>query len=364
MHIDRIVTKSRTQDLRLLCQALLGARIPRAERARLDTLARAARVEEEVLRAQKARRGWRALLESAALGAARLDELRRVARAMGEAGVEMVPLKGMAYALMFESGGPIRPMADSDLLVRERDFARAGEVMRGLGYREIFPDPLSRHPGQHERVFAGAGAGAEMLVEIHRAFMRGPRDRVGYAALWERTLPLEREGIACRRLDPDDAFLYHCFHFGIHEFALGGLRAVWEMRRLILEDGPRLETCAQRAREWGSARAVFSALRLLAACFPGPAKRRIDGRTGGGREHLDGERVDPAAWARAFEPGWPIRPLLERFVIAPSIPLLLSPGPLPRLVQLARKALLVDSALDAARYLGWYLAARCEAQKE
>jgi hypothetical protein len=55
---------------------------------------------------------------------------------------------------------------------------------------------------------------------------------------------------------------------------------------------------------------------------------------------------------------------LERIVIGPALDGLLSPGPLPRPVQLFRKALLVDSALDAARYLGWYLAARREAQRE
>ncbi len=313
-------------------------------------LARQARVEEELARTQKTRRGRRALLESAALGAVRLARFSGVAQALRAAGVEFVVLKGMAYALMFERGGPLRPMADCDLLVREADFARAGEVMQEIGFRESFPDPLSGRPGHHERAFTGEG----MLVEIHRAFMRGPRARIDYRALWARTLPLERENVACRRLDADDTFLYHCFHFAIHEFALGGLRAVWELRRLILEDGPRLDACARRAREWGIRRAVFSALRLYQACFPDPAERDI-GDTGSGRGALTSERIDPAAWAEAFAPPPPARALLERLVIAPSLSRLLVPGPLPRPAQLLRKTLLVDSLGAAGAYLGWYL---------
>ncbi|NMB76610.1 MAG: nucleotidyltransferase family protein [Myxococcales bacterium] len=340
----------RSSDLHLVCGALLGEKIPRAEQERLWALARQARVEEELARVRKSALGRRALVESAAVGALRLAEFSRIAGALRAADVEFAPLKGMAYALMFERGGPLRPMADSDILVREGDFARAGEVMQGLGFREGFPDPLSGRPGQNERVFTGDG----MLVEIHRAFVRGPRVRIDYPALWARTLPLEREGIACRRLDADDTFLYHCFHFAIHEFALGGLRAVWELRRLILEDGPRLDACARRAREWGTSRALFCALRIYQECFPDPVERTITD-TGSGRGALTGERVDPAAWAEAFAPPPPARALLERLVIAPSLSRLLSPGPLERPAQLLRKALLVDSLGAAAAYLGWYL---------
>jgi hypothetical protein len=52
------------------------------------------------------------------------------------------------------------------------------------------------------------------------------------------------------------------------------------------------------------------------------------------------------------------RLILERFVTAPSLGLLLRPGLVPRPVQLLRKALLVDSAVRALGYLGWYAKAR------
>lgn len=300
-------------------------------------------------RAKKSRR-------DAALGALRLKEFAELAAALREKGIDAIPQKGMAYGLMFERGGPVRHMADIDLLVRERDFARSGEVMKGLGYREEFPKPIARAPGHHERCFVRSGR----LVEIHRAFLRGRRITVDYDALWRRALPLEKEGIFCLRLDADDTFLYHCFHFGMHEFAIGGLQAVWEARRLLLEDGPELEPCARRAREWGVSRAVWCSLRLLEICFPKPARRKIDGSTGSGREKFDGETFSPSAWRSAFEPAWPMNELLENLVVRPSLDLLVNPAPLPRPVQLLRKALLVDSLRNAASYLAWYLRANVQ----
>jgi hypothetical protein len=287
----------------------------------------------------------------AALGALRLKEFAELARVLGENSIEVIPLKGMAYGLMFERGGPVRPMADIDLLVREKDFERSGEILKSLGYRQEFPATIARAPGNHERCFVRQGR----LVEMHRAFLPGKRITVDYDALWRRALPLEKEGISCLRLDADDTFLYHCFHFGMHEFALGGLKAVWETRRLILEDGPELETCVRRAREWGVARAVWCALRFLEICFPKPARRKIDGSTGSGREKLDGEIFHPSAWRGAFEPAWPVNLLLEKLVVQPSLDLLLSPRLLPRPVQLVRKALIVDNLWNAASYLAWYL---------
>jgi len=271
---------------------------------------------------------------------------------MSEKGIEVIPQKGMAYGLMLERGGPVRQMADIDVLVRNSDYSRAGEVMLSLGYEEIFTDDLARSPGHHERQFVRG----DSLVEIHRAFLRGRRITVDYDALWSRALPLEKDGVRCLRLDADDTFLYHCFHFAMHEFAIGGMRAVWEMRRLVLEDGPELDACLARARHWGTVRATWCSLRLLEVCFPEPAPRTIDGSTGSGREHLDGQEFAPARWRQQFGGmiPLPVRLALERLVVQPSLEKLLHPGFLPRPVQLLRKALLVDSLANALAYLAWY----------
>ena len=297
-------------------------------------------------------RARQVFLAQAAMGMGRLGFFREVVAALAESYIDVMPIKGMAYALMFERGGPVRHMADIDILVRQNDFERAAGVLAALGYEEVFSGVRVGTRLHNERQFVKN----DQLVELHRAFLPPGRVDIDYDGIWERSLPLEQDGVRCRRLDREDTFLYHCFHFAMHEFAIGGLRAVWEMRRLVLEDGPELAACLARARRWGTVRATWCSLRLLEVCFPGPAPRTIDGSTGSGRERLDGQVFEPGGWRREFGKmiPLPVRLALERLVVQPSLEKLLHPGFLPRPVQLLRKALLVDSLANALAYLAWY----------
>ncbi len=333
-------------DFRLLVDLLFGGEVPDEIPPSVFRLASEAMVLEVVAARPEVRKksavARNAYLAQAAIGSLRLAELTEIAVAMGNHGIEIVPQKGMAYGLMFESGGPVRAMADIDLLVKERDYAKTGAIMERLGYQEMFAKPIAHAGGHHERQFVRDGR----LVEIHRAFLRGRRISVDYDALWERTRPVEKDGIRCRMMCPEDTLLYHCFHWGMHEFALGGLRSAWEMRRLIVEDGAHLETCARRAREWGVLRIFWCAARIMEEVEPRPA-------AGYGR---------PLADMLAPAPG--VRFALERFVVGPSVELLVRPGLLPRPVQLFRKALLVDRLLVALSYLWWYGKALLEVRRD
>ena len=173
-------------------------------------------------------------------------------------------LKGMAYGLMFERGGPVRAMGDMDLLLRGEDFAQAIGVMQALGFERFYPTPVSHHAEHHEAAFRDG----EHMVEIHRAFLPDARLGVDYAGLWQRVRPAGEQCAGCWLLGAEDTLCYHCFHMGMHEFTQG-LRPVWELRRLLLEDGPDLAAAAERARGWGTAGMTWCALRLCQVCFPG-----------------------------------------------------------------------------------------------
>lgn len=80
--------------------------------------------------------------------------------------------------------------------------------------------------------------------------------------------PVGEQCAGCWLLGAEDTLCYHCFHMGMHEFTQG-LRPVWELRRLLLEDGPDLAAAAERARGWGTAGMTWCALRLCQVCFPG-----------------------------------------------------------------------------------------------
>ncbi|HOX43457.1 MAG TPA: nucleotidyltransferase family protein [Myxococcota bacterium] len=270
-----------------------------------------------------------AYMTQAALGALRLQELRRLAGALSGAGVPVMPLKGMAYALLFEPGGPSRAMADTDLLVPEPAYRTACDVLLGHGYAEV-ETALSRAPGYHERAFRGPHG---LLVEIHRRFLPGGRLAIDYPGLWARSRPAGAECGDCRLLSPEDGFLHHALHMGVHEYVMG-LRPVWELWRLLRQDPPDLEVAAGRARAWGSRGMTWCALRLLEECFPGT--------------------VSPPDLAR-FRPVAPRALALERLVVRPSIDLLSNPGPLTRGTQLLRKGLLLERPIGGIAYLAWWI---------
>ena len=280
-------------------------------------------------------RARQVFLAQAAMGMGRLGFFREVVAALAESYIEVMPIKGMAYALMFERGGPVRHMADIDILVRQNDFERAAGVLAALGYEEVFSGVRVGTRLHNERQFVKN----DQLVELHRAFLPPGRVDIDYDGIWERSLPLEQDGVRCRRLDREDTFLYHCFHFAMHEFAVAGLRHVIELDRLVHQDGPDIELAAVRARQWGIRRMVWCALRLYRECLP---------------ERIPAEQVD------RFRPAVPVAAVLERLVIEPSLSVLLEPGPLPRPVQLLRKFLMVDRIDLGAKYFLWYLAAELE----
>ncbi|MBN2493249.1 MAG: nucleotidyltransferase family protein [Deltaproteobacteria bacterium] len=296
-----------------------------------------------------------AYLMNAAVGALRLSELGRIAAALDAAGIRAAPLKGMSYALLFERGGPLRPMADTDILVPERDYARAAAVLESLGYRPFELNPMFRARDFHECALHNG----KLLVEIHRYFLPPLRLDVDYDALWARCERCEIEpsgairalspgaphrlasgngrGAMCYLLCPDDMLVYHCLHMGAHEFVLGGLRALVDLVRLLGREGLSMETASARARAWGCAKMCWCALGLAETCFPGSVAVRDRAR---------------------FSPGPVAARALERFVIGPAVEALTEPGLLPRAEQLFRKALLVDRVDFGLRYLAWYLRER------
>ena len=280
-------------------------------------------------------RARQAFLSQASLGMMRLESLREISKAMRARGIDIIPLKGMAYALMFEQGGPVRNMADIDILLRPERFKEAAEVLVDLGYREFYASTRVGTKWHNERQFMRGN----QMVELHRAYLPPGRISVDYRAIWKRAMSISQDGIQCLRLDREDTFLYHCFHMAVHEFSMGGLRQVVELDRLLKEDRPDLERAARRACAWGVRRMLFCSLRLYQICYP---------------KNLPEETLD------LFRPNPVIVAILEEVVIAPSAQVLLEPGLLFRPVQLVRKALMVERPIEAIRYFLWYLAAEAQ----
>jgi len=183
----------------------------------------------------------------------RLDE---VLEAMANAGVDAVPIKGVAYARDLYADPGERPMADIDLLVRPRERTSANDVMRTLGYVSA-AESRFHHATMFQR-------GANEVFDIHASIVSPWRSRIDLDAVWRRTRRVGEQ----LRLDPVDETLFH-FVGMARNAMLDTLIHYVDAARLLrrLDDSGR-RALGARAREYHVLRAVAAGLHLTNEIIP------------------------------------------------------------------------------------------------
>jgi hypothetical protein len=153
-------------------------------------------------------------------GAVRARVLANVARAMAQAEVPFLVLKGAALAHLVYSDPRLRPMRDVDLLVRAADGGRALHALMRCGFRPGGALVPSRH--HHLQAMATTLEGATVTIELHHELLMrtpfvGPRR---YDDVIEWCQPFEWGGMSCQTLGRED-MLWHVY---AHAFVINTLR--------------------------------------------------------------------------------------------------------------------------------------------
>jgi Uncharacterised nucleotidyltransferase len=143
-----------------------------------------------------------------------------VARAMAQAGVPFLVLKGAALAYLVYGDPRLRPMRDVDLLIRKPDSGRAHDVLVRCGFRPGGTAVPRRH--HHMQGMARTLEGATVTIELHHELMvRTPFvERRDYDDLMRRSQPFEWGGMTYRTLACED-MLWHVY---AHAFVINTLR--------------------------------------------------------------------------------------------------------------------------------------------
>ena len=148
-----------------------------------------------------------------------------VARAMAQARVPFLVLKGAALAHLVYDDSRLRPMRDVDLLIRKHDAGRAHDVLIGCGFRSSGGALPPRH--HHLPGMAKTQDGATVTIELHHELMErtpflGPR---GYDDLLCRCQPFEWGGMSYQTLGCED-MLWHVYAhaFVLHPMHPGAIR--------------------------------------------------------------------------------------------------------------------------------------------
>jgi hypothetical protein len=266
-----------------------------------------------------------------ARGAALAARWGEATRALREAGIETVTLKGIALAHTVYPEPGLRPMADVDLLVRPADRLRAIEVLARLGYRT--PGPEAERLGE-SRCFAELVRDG-VLLDLHWDIARYLRFdgvvRVDHEGLWSRARPLVLAEGRSLALCPEDTLLHLALHLTLgSDFA----RVLWyaDIDALIRRHAAELDwsRIADEARRWRIGLLLDWTLGVVSASFGTPLPAGLADRIAPGR-------LRRAAVVACIDSSWP-----------PSLGASLSEARI-----YPAQTLLMDRGVDVLRVLGW-----------
>lgn len=104
-----------------------------------------------------------------------LDLAKRAGRWLSGAGIPFVALKGISTIARFcREDAAIRPMADADLLISRRDFARAVSLLEKRGLKRKKPPHPVTNRWASEVSLLSPGAGIRSMLDLHQSFHNWP----------------------------------------------------------------------------------------------------------------------------------------------------------------------------------------------
>ncbi|HEX7296503.1 MAG TPA: nucleotidyltransferase family protein [Pyrinomonadaceae bacterium] len=210
-----------------------------------------------------------------------ISELTAITRAFADEGIESVPFKGPALAVMAYGDLSLRRFVDLDVIVKKEDVFRARNVLSKAGYTASLP--LDEHQQsvllrtQHCVQFRRDNG--RMIFELHwnvaSDLFASP---VSAPEFWQRLIQFEVNGERVKSFSADDLLFALCVH---------GSRHIWErlswicdIAELIQREQLNWAALIDRATTTDSERmfylGLFLAERLLGTRLPPEVKSRIE----------------------------------------------------------------------------------------
>jgi hypothetical protein len=240
-------------------------------------------------------RGRRRLSATLVQNRALRDELLVALAALGQAGVDATPVKGVVLAETLYGSLALRPTADLDVLVRPEAVPAARAALAALGYRhdEAAPFEALHHPYHDPQYYRATPAG-EVCLELHHGLWSArywDRDD----GCWDRRVEAQLGGATVRVLSAEDTLVHLAIHRARSPFRLRHLVDVAELlraREAALDWDLVLGATRRSAARTAMHVSLELAARVLGAPAPagvidalgvGPLKRRVLERTCGTR---------------------------------------------------------------------------------
>ncbi len=148
------------------------------------------------------------------------QELVRILTRLGEAGIRVIPIKGIALAESLYGDVALRTCADLDTLIHPQDLSQGLLVLTSAGYRHAFATPPSI------RLLARYGRDCALVreegrwiypLQVHCGLIwGGPVERRLLARLWGKASSKPYRSAPAYELSPTHEFLYLAVHAARH----------------------------------------------------------------------------------------------------------------------------------------------------
>lgn len=209
-------------------------------------------------------------------------ELIRFVDALEAGGVQAIPYKGPILSAQAYGDVALRVFEDLDIVLRQRDMAKANDILVGLGLRPKYPWNLSRNgtrspvPGEYQY----SDDSRRLFVELHtEATLRHFPVPPDLDDLAQRLQPVNLGGHELRTFGPEDMLPMLCVH-GSKDFwaRISWIADVSE----FVQSQPQLDwdRVFRDAQSQGTQRMLFLGLalanRLLSAPLPSSVARRAE----------------------------------------------------------------------------------------
>lgn len=169
------------------------------------------------------------LLQGVAGQARRTRKLEELCRALDQAGLRVLVLKGLACRRLYPKPD-LRPSSDEDLLARDMDLAAADEQLRQAGMQAVAGEALGQ-----AQVVTYLDPVSGLRVELHRRLFPEGEALYGgmnacFAQAFEKAVRLPRPGTPVWGMEPEEHLLYLICHSLKHFLHSGfGVRQVCDL---------------------------------------------------------------------------------------------------------------------------------------
>jgi len=191
-----------------------------------------------------------------------LSEFKNIVELLRKNNIEPVPVKGIVFVKKLYENLSLRSMADIDLILREKDYKYAIEILKSAGYRES--DFLQARKWEREnfRIALTKPDLIPLTVELHKKFSHPGRFGLSADDALDNLGSAEIDEMQFRTLNPDYTFLFLINHMGMHYF---NLKLIWvvDAVKFLLEFTPDWSKILDYVEQYRLRTSLYMLIKLI-----------------------------------------------------------------------------------------------------